>query len=37
MKQAGTTFLAPSFGMITLSEIEERIYVLTQTKSGEEF
>lgn len=26
-----------SFGMITLSEIEERIYVLTQTKSGEEF
>lgn len=26
-----------SFGMISLSEIEERIYVLTQTKSGEEF
>lgn len=28
---------AISFGMITLSEIEERIYVLTQTKPGEEF
>jgi conjugal transfer pilus assembly protein TraF len=28
---------AVSFGMISFSEIEERIYVLTQTKPGEEF